>query len=80
MAFFFTQFALGYFHHKQFKKTQLPTKLALPHRMFGHMIISIGIANAYLYVQRATPALYFFYLDVRRRKLTCPGLVVSHLP
>ncbi|KAL2758177.1 hypothetical protein ACRALDRAFT_1061398 [Sodiomyces alcalophilus JCM 7366] len=46
---FLIQLGLGFTHHMRFKKNNgRPTKLALPHLMLGHALISLGISNAFL--------------------------------
>jgi uncharacterized membrane protein YqjE len=42
------QFALGYMHHRIYKKTMAPTKLAPIHVWLGRVIIPAGIINAFL--------------------------------
>ncbi|KAF2494150.1 CBD9-like protein [Lophium mytilinum] len=42
------QFALGYLHHRAYKRTQRPTPLGRIHRFAGPAILLIGIANGFL--------------------------------
>jgi hypothetical protein len=56
------QFVLGGLHHRKFKQTQQPTKLAAPHIWLGRFAIAFGVFNAFLYVAlsdfpRVTPIL-----------------------
>ncbi|KAI1499872.1 hypothetical protein F5X99DRAFT_388496 [Biscogniauxia marginata] len=46
--FVFVQFALGFMHHRNFKKTQQPTKLAPIHIWLGRLIILMGVINGFL--------------------------------
>ncbi|ROW10049.1 hypothetical protein VPNG_06518 [Cytospora leucostoma] len=46
--FLFGQFVLGFMHHRKFKKTQKPTKLAPIHVWLGRLIIVLGIVNGFL--------------------------------
>jgi hypothetical protein len=42
------QFVLGYMHHRIYKRTQAPTKLAPIHVWLGRVVIPAGIANGFL--------------------------------
>ncbi|KAF7534680.1 hypothetical protein G7054_g5991 [Neopestalotiopsis clavispora] len=42
------QFVLGFMHHRIYKKTQQPTKLAPVHVWMGRVIIPVGVINAFL--------------------------------
>ncbi|KAH6722261.1 hypothetical protein DL95DRAFT_352089 [Leptodontidium sp. 2 PMI_412] len=42
------QFVLGFLHHRMYKKTQLPTKLAPIHIWLGRVVIPAGIANGFI--------------------------------
>ncbi|KAH7356766.1 hypothetical protein BKA65DRAFT_214470 [Rhexocercosporidium sp. MPI-PUGE-AT-0058] len=42
------QFVLGFLHHRMYKKTQLPTKLAPIHIWLGRVVIPAGIANGFV--------------------------------
>ena len=42
------QFALGFLHHRMYKKTQAPTKLAPYHVWLGRVVIPAGIINGFL--------------------------------
>lgn len=42
------QFVLGYMHHRIYKRTQSPTKLAPIHIWLGRVVIPAGIANGFL--------------------------------
>jgi hypothetical protein len=42
------QFVLGYMHHRIYKRTQSPTKLAPIHVWLGRVVIPAGIANGFL--------------------------------
>lgn len=46
--FLLGQFVLGFMHHRKFKKTQKPTKLAPIHVWLGRLIIVLGIVNGFL--------------------------------
>ncbi|KAF2813183.1 CBD9-like protein [Mytilinidion resinicola] len=41
------QFALGYLHHRAYKRTQRPTPLGRIHRFAGPVILLIGITNGF---------------------------------
>ncbi|KAI0873239.1 iron reductase domain protein [Hypoxylon argillaceum] len=45
--FVIAQLALGYFHHRIYKKTQQPTKFAPIHVWLGRVVIILGIANGF---------------------------------
>ncbi|KAG4442276.1 hypothetical protein IFR05_002267 [Cadophora sp. M221] len=42
------QFILGFLHHRMYKQTQLPTKLAPIHIWLGRVVIPAGIANGFI--------------------------------
>jgi len=42
------QFVLGFLHHRMYKKTLAPTKLAPIHVWLGRAVIPLGIANGFL--------------------------------
>ena len=42
------QFILGFMHHRMYKRTQAPTKLAPYHVWLGRFVIPAGIANGFL--------------------------------
>lgn len=46
--FLIGQFVMGFMHHRLYKKTQQPTKLAPVHVWMGRIIIPVGVANAFL--------------------------------
>ncbi|KAI2627358.1 putative iron reductase domain protein [Hypomontagnella submonticulosa] len=46
--FIIAQFALGYFHHRTFKKTQQTTKMAPIHVWLGRLMLVLGVINAFL--------------------------------
>lgn len=46
--FLLGQFVMGFMHHREFKKTQEPTKLAIIHVWMGRLIIVLGIVNGFL--------------------------------
>ncbi|KAK6085026.1 hypothetical protein SCUP234_03209 [Seiridium cupressi] len=46
--FVLAQFVLGFMHHRIYKKTQQPTKLAPVHVWMGRVIIPVGVINAFL--------------------------------
>lgn len=46
--FVIAQFALGYFHHRTYKRTQQPTRLAPIHVWLGRLIVFLGILNGFL--------------------------------
>ncbi|KUI60602.1 hypothetical protein VP1G_07797 [Cytospora mali] len=50
LVFFFLlgQFVLGCMHHRKFKKTQQPTKLAPIHVWLGRLILVLGFVNGFL--------------------------------
>lgn len=48
--FILGQFSLGFLHHRQHRRTQLPTKFGKIHLWFGRLIILLGIMNGFLYV------------------------------
>ncbi|KAI0451188.1 hypothetical protein F5B21DRAFT_488031 [Xylaria acuta] len=45
--FVIAQLALGYLHHRIYKKTQQPTKIAPIHVWLGRVVIPLGIANGF---------------------------------
>ncbi|KAI8948418.1 hypothetical protein F4801DRAFT_458954 [Xylaria longipes] len=45
--FVVAQLALGYLHHRIYKKTQQPTKIAPVHVWLGRVVILLGIANGF---------------------------------
>lgn len=47
-VFILAQFVLGVVHHREFKKTQKPTKYAPIHVWLGRATIILGIANGFL--------------------------------
>ncbi|CAG8951090.1 hypothetical protein HYFRA_00006488 [Hymenoscyphus fraxineus] len=42
------QFVLGFMHHRMYKKTKLPTKLAPIHVWLGRVVIAGGVINGFL--------------------------------
>jgi uncharacterized membrane protein len=42
------QFVLGFMHHRIYKKTLAPTRLAPVHVWLGRLVIPCGIANGFL--------------------------------
>jgi hypothetical protein len=48
VAFMLIQFVIGFLNHRGYKKTQTPTKMALPHIWLGRFIIIFGVMNAFL--------------------------------
>ncbi|KAI0881669.1 putative iron reductase domain protein [Annulohypoxylon maeteangense] len=60
--FLFAQFALGFMHHRQFKKTKEPTKLAPIHRWLGRLILSLGGLNGVLGFKLAESEQYILVL------------------
>ncbi|KAK8073566.1 hypothetical protein PG994_004465 [Apiospora phragmitis] len=42
------QFALGFFHHRMYQKTQKPSKMAPIHVWLGRLIIVLGVINGFL--------------------------------
>ncbi|KAI0133911.1 integral membrane protein [Xylariales sp. AK1849] len=46
--FVICQFILGFMHHRIFKKTENPTKLAPVHVWLGRVVIVLGVVNAFL--------------------------------
>ncbi|KAI1331764.1 iron reductase domain protein [Xylariaceae sp. FL0255] len=57
-----TQFLLGFFHHRTFKKTQQTTKLAPIHVWLGRLVIILGVANAFTGFPLALAPRYDFAL------------------
>lgn len=47
LHFVIAQLVLGYLHHRIYKKTQQPTKIAPIHVWLGRIIIPLGIANGF---------------------------------
>jgi hypothetical protein len=47
LIFVLVQFLLGFFHHRIFKKTQQPTKMAPIHVWLGRLVIVGGVANCF---------------------------------
>ncbi|KAI1207351.1 putative iron reductase domain protein [Annulohypoxylon truncatum] len=60
--FLFAQFTLGFMHHRQFKKTKEPTKLAPIHRWLGRLILSLGGLNGVLGFKLAESEEYIIVL------------------
>ncbi|KAI1344675.1 hypothetical protein F5Y15DRAFT_363086 [Xylariaceae sp. FL0016] len=48
LIFLLVQFGLGFMHHRMFKKTQQPTKLAPAHVWLGRFTVLLGVINAFL--------------------------------
>ncbi|KAI3332886.1 hypothetical protein F4824DRAFT_474025 [Ustulina deusta] len=46
-VFVIAQLALGYLHHRIYKKTQQPTKMAPIHVWLGRLVILLGIVNGF---------------------------------
>ncbi|KAH9885162.1 hypothetical protein F4778DRAFT_761342 [Xylariomycetidae sp. FL2044] len=46
--FVLAQFTLGFLHHRAFKKTQQPTKLAPIHVWLGRVLVLMGVINGFL--------------------------------
>jgi hypothetical protein len=49
-AFFLVQFAVGFLNHRQYRKTQVPSKYNVYHVWFGRLLILLAIMNGFLYV------------------------------
>ncbi len=49
-VFVIAQLVLGYLHHRIYKKTQQPTKMAPIHVWLGRLVILLGIVNGFTYV------------------------------
>ncbi|KAH6690647.1 hypothetical protein F5X68DRAFT_274539 [Plectosphaerella plurivora] len=62
MIFLLAQFVLGFLHHRQWKQTKQPTKLAVPHRWLGRVIMLMGIVNAFLGFRFALNGFYNYIL------------------
>ncbi|OTB14991.1 putative iron reductase domain protein [Daldinia sp. EC12] len=60
--FIFAQFALGFFHHRTFKKTQQTTKMAPIHVWMGRVIIVMGVVNGFLGFPLAQASQYNYVL------------------
>ncbi|KAI0108240.1 putative iron reductase domain protein [Daldinia grandis] len=60
--FIFAQFALGFLHHRNFKKTQQATKMAPIHVWMGRVIIVMGVVNAFLGFPLAQASQYNYVL------------------
>ena len=58
--FILAQFVLGVVHHREYKKTQKPTKFAPIHVWMGRAAIILGVVNGFLYV--FTRAISFRFL------------------
>lgn len=71
MALVATQFFLGFFHHKIYKRTQRTTKLAAPHVWLGRLVIILGVINAFLGFRLAQVPNYNYVLA---------GLVIAVVP
>ncbi|KAH8202957.1 hypothetical protein TruAng_002903 [Truncatella angustata] len=65
------QFVLGFMHHRIYKKTQQPTKLAPVHVWMGRVIIPVGVINAFLGFRFAQSPQYNYILA---------GLVIFFFP
>lgn len=50
VAFFMIQFAVGFLNHRQYRKTQIPSKYNVYHIWFGRLLILLAIMNGFLYV------------------------------
>ncbi|ROT41216.1 CBD9-like protein [Sodiomyces alkalinus F11] len=60
---FLIQLGLGFTHHTRFKKNAgVPTKLALPHMILGHFIVTLGISSAFLGFPFALKGQYMYVL------------------
>jgi hypothetical protein len=44
------QFAVGFLNHRQYQKTQIPSKYNIYHIWFGRLVILLAIMNGFLYV------------------------------
>ncbi|KAH7376381.1 hypothetical protein B0T11DRAFT_20392 [Plectosphaerella cucumerina] len=62
LIFFLAQFVIGFLHHRQWKQTKQPTKLAIPHRWLGRGIMLMGIVNAFLGFKFALNGFYNYIL------------------
>ncbi|KAI2463321.1 putative iron reductase domain protein [Annulohypoxylon bovei var. microspora] len=69
--FLFVQFALGFLHHRTFKETKEPTKLAPIHRWLGRILFGIGGVNGVLGFNLAQSQEYLLILT---------GLTLAILP
>lgn len=50
VAFFMIQFAVGFLNHRQYRKTQIPSKYNVYHIWFGRLLVLLAIMNGFLYV------------------------------
>jgi len=48
VAALLAQFFLGFFHHRGYKKTKQPTRLATPHVWLGRGAMVLGVANGFV--------------------------------
>ncbi|KAJ9141691.1 Integral membrane protein [Pleurostoma richardsiae] len=71
MAFVLVQFGLGFFHHRIYKKTKQPTKLAPIHVWLGRVVIVLGVFNGFLGFPLALASRYNYVLA---------GLVIAIVP
>ncbi|KAI1462860.1 putative iron reductase domain protein [Annulohypoxylon moriforme] len=62
--FLFVQFTLGFLHHRKFKETKEPTKLAPYHRWLGRLVLSLGGLNGVLGLKLAESEQYIIVLTV----------------
>ncbi|ROV89052.1 hypothetical protein VSDG_08736 [Cytospora chrysosperma] len=62
VIFLLGQFVMGFMHHREFKKTQEPTKLAPIHVWMGRLIIVLGIVNGFLGFPLALSPVYDYAL------------------
>ncbi|KAI1098470.1 putative iron reductase domain protein [Jackrogersella minutella] len=60
--FIFVQFALGFMHHRTFKKTKETTKLAPIHRWMGRILLTMGAVNGFLGFKLAQSPEYEYVL------------------
>ncbi|ORY65457.1 uncharacterized protein BCR38DRAFT_368758 [Pseudomassariella vexata] len=67
----FGQLVLGFLHHRFYKKTQQPTKLAPVHVWLGRLLIVLGVTNAFL---------GFPFAQNSKRNYILAGLVIFIFP
>lgn len=49
VAFLIAQFCLGFLHHVEFQKTNMPTKYGKIHLWLGRGVLFLGVVNLFLY-------------------------------
>jgi len=67
-AFFLVQFAVGFLNHRQYRKTQVPSKYNVYHVWFGRLLILLAIMNGFF---------GFTFALNRRYGMVLAGLIIA---